>query len=74
MAGIKKLDNALRKKNIFKGTGSQIRSARERCRWIGLNKDMPRYRFLIFNFDLEFLKGVQNSTYSASRLNLSVSQ
>jgi hypothetical protein len=37
----------------------QIRSAREWYQWIGLSKDMPRYRFLILNFDLEYLKGVQ---------------
>jgi hypothetical protein len=31
------------------------------CHWIGLEKDINRYRFLIFNFDLEYLKRVQSS-------------
>jgi hypothetical protein len=32
----------------------------EICSRIGLSKDMPRYGLLAFNFDLEYLKGVQN--------------
>jgi hypothetical protein len=37
-------------KLTLKGTTGQIRSAREWSQWIGLSKDMPRYRFLIFKF------------------------
>ncbi len=29
--------------------------------WIGLGKEIPCYRFLIFYIDLEILNGVQNS-------------
>ncbi len=37
------------------------RSALEWYQWIGLSKKMSRYRLLIFNYDLEFVKGVRNS-------------
>jgi hypothetical protein len=33
---------------LLKGPTGQIRSAREWYQSIGLSKDMPRYRFLIF--------------------------
>ncbi len=43
------------------GPSGQIKSAREWYQWIGLSKDMPRYRFLIKkSFDRELLKGVQS--------------
>jgi hypothetical protein len=41
-------------------TGQIFRPARVWYQWTGLSKGMSRFKFLIFNFDLEFLKEVQS--------------
>ncbi len=51
---------------LLKGPTSQIRSALRHLPESGTNrqaisKDIPRHKFFIFNFDLEYSKGVQNS-------------
>jgi hypothetical protein len=44
----------------LKGPSDQIRSSQEWYHWIGLNSDIPRHRFFIFYFAIEFLKRIQS--------------
>ncbi len=53
----------------LKVPSGQIGSAWEWYHWIGLDKDINRYRFLFFIFDLEYLIRVQNSEPLHSKLN-----
>jgi hypothetical protein len=52
---------------MLKVPSGQIRSALEWYHWIGLEKDINRYRFLIF--DLEYLIRVQSSEPLHAKMN-----
>ncbi len=45
----------------IKGSSGQIISARDWSHWIGLDKDMNHFRFLIVKVEIEFLKETQSS-------------
>ncbi len=57
-------------KSEIKVPSGQIGSAWEWYHWISLKKDINRYMFLIFNFDLEYLRRVQSSEPLHTKMHL----